>query len=245
MSGHSKWSTIKHKKGATDAKRGKIFTKLIREITVAARAGGGDAESNPRLRTTLIKARMANMPKDNIDRAIKKGTGELEGEEYLELQYEAYAPGGVGLLIEALTENKNRTAAEIRSILNKGNGSLASTGAVSFQFQRKGVIAFDLQQTDFDQLFETALEAGAEDVSDSGEVYSDPSDFEAVLQALEGAGFVQLSAEVQWVADTLLNLGNDEIKKALALIERLEDLDDVQSVASNLAIPEDFDLASL
>ena len=245
MSGHSKWSTIKHKKGATDAKRGKIFTKLIREITVAARAGGGDAESNPRLRTTLIKARMANMPKDNIDRAIKKGTGELEGEEYLELQYEAYAPGGVGLLIEALTENKNRTAAEIRSILNKGNGSLASTGAVSFQFQRKGVIAFDLQQTDFDQLFETALEAGAEDVSDSGEVYSDPSDFEAVLQALEGAGFVQLSAEVQWVADTLLNLGNDEIKKALALIEHLEDLDDVQSVASNLAIPEDFDLASL
>ena len=245
MSGHSKWSTIKHKKGATDAKRGKIFTKLIREITVAARAGGGDAESNPRLRTTLIKARMANMPKDNIDRAIKKGTGELEGEEYLELQYEAYVPGGVGLLIEALTENKNRTAAEIRSILNKGNGSLASAGAVSFQFQRKGVIAFDLQQTDFDQLFETALEAGAEDVSDSGEVYSDPSDFEAVLQALEGAGFVQLSAEVQWVADTLLNLGNDEIKKALALIERLEDLDDVQSVASNLAIPEDFDLASL
>ena len=245
MSGHSKWSTIKHKKGAADAKRGKIFTKLIREITVAARAGGGDAESNPRLRTTLIKARMANMPKDNIDRAIKKGTGELEGEEYQELQYEAYAPGGVGLLIEALTENKNRTAAEIRSILNKGNGSLASAGAVSFQFQRKGVIAFDLQQTDFDQLFETALEAGAEDVSDSGEVYSDPSDFEAVLQALEVAGFVQLSAEVQWVADTLLDLGNDEIKKALALIERLEDLDDVQSVASNLAIPEDFDLASL
>ena len=240
MSGHSKWSTIKHKKGAADAKRGKIFTKLIREITVAARSGGGDAESNPRLRTTLIKARMANMPKDNIDRAIKKGTGELEGEEYLELQYEAYTPGGVGLLIEALTENKNRTAAEIRSILNKGNGSLAGAGAVSFQFQRKGVIAFDLQQSDFERLFEMALEAGAEDVSDSGEVYSDPSDFETVLHALEGAGFVQLSAEVQWVADTLLDLDNDEIKKALALIERLEDLDDVQSVASNLAIPKDF-----
>ena len=241
MSGHSKWSTIKHKKGAADAKRGKIFTKLIREITVAARSGGGDAESNPRLRTTLIKARMANMPKDNIERAIKKGTGELEGEEYLELQYEAYAPGGVGLLIEALTENKNRTAAEIRSILNKGNGSLAGAGAVSFQFQRKGVIAFDLEQSDFEGLFETALEAGAEDVSDSGEVYSDPSDFEAILHALEGAGFAQLSAEVQWVADTLLELDSDETKKALLLIERLEDLDDVQSVASNLAIPEDFE----
>ena len=242
MSGHSKWSTIKHKKGAADAKRGKIFTKLIREITVAARSGGGDAESNPRLRTTLIKARMANMPKDNIERAIKKGTGELEGEEYLELQYEAYAPGGVGLLIEALTENKNRTAAEIRSILHKGNGSLAGAGAVSFQFQRKGVIAFDLEPSDFERLFETALEAGAEDVSDSGEVYSDPSDFEAVLHALEGAGFVQLSAEVQWVADTLLELDSEETKKALLLIERLEDLDDVQSVASNLAIPKDFDL---
>ena len=245
MSGHSKWSTIKHRKGAADAKRGKIFTKLIKELTVAARIGGGDLEGNPRLRAALIKARTANMPKENIDRAIKKGAGELEGASYMELQYEAYAPGGVGLLIEALTENKNRTAADVRSILNKGNGSLAAAGAVSFQFQRKGVIAFDLEQTDPDALFEAALEAGAEDVSDSGEVCTDPADFEDVLAALEAKGFVQLSAEVQWVADNRLDLDHADVKKVLNLIERLEDCDDVQSVASNLEIPEDFDLESM
>ncbi|WGK69657.1 YebC/PmpR family DNA-binding transcriptional regulator [Candidatus Haliotispira prima] len=241
MSGHSKWSTIKHKKGAADAKRGKVFTKLIKEITVAARMGGGDIDSNPRLRTTLIKARTANMPKDNIERAIKKGAGGSEGVEYLELQYEAYAPGGVGLLIEALTENKNRTAADVRSVLGKGNGSLAAAGAVSFQFRRKGVIAFDLEQTDFDKLFEVALEAGAEDVADSGEVYTDPAEFETVLGALEQKNFSWLSAEIEWVADNSLALSHEDTKKVLNLIERLEDCDDVQSVACNLEIPKDFD----
>ncbi len=240
MSGHSKWSTIKHKKGAVDAKRGKLFTKLIKEITVAARIGGGDAESNPRLRAALIKARSSNMPKDNIDRAIKKGSGELEGEEYLELQYEAYAPGGVGLLIEALTESKNRTAADIRSILNKGNGSLTTAGAVSFQFHRKGVIAFDVEQIDFEQLFEIALESGAEDVLDSGEVHTATFDFENVLKALEEKGFSHLFAEIQWVAENCLTLGTEETKKVLNLIEHLEDCDDVQSVASNLYIPSEF-----
>ncbi len=245
MSGHSKWSTIKHRKGAADARRGRLFTKLIKEITVTARMGGGDPEGNPRLRATLIKARTANMPKDNIERAIKKGTGELDGEEYQELQYEAYAPGGVGLLIEALTENKNRSAADIRSILNKGNGSLAAAGAVSFQFQRKGVIAFDPEQVDFDQLFEAALEAGAEDVSDLAEVHTEPTDFEKVLEALESKGFTQVSAEVQWVADNNLSLSHEETRKVLNLIERLEDCDDVQTVASNLKIPEDFDFDSI
>ncbi|MEM9423591.1 MAG: YebC/PmpR family DNA-binding transcriptional regulator, partial [Spirochaetota bacterium] len=243
MSGHSQWSTIKHKKGAADAKRGKLFTKLIKEITVAARLGGGDPEGNPRLRTTLIKARTANMPKENIDRAIKKGIGELDGEEYLTLQYEAYAPGGVGLLIEALTENKNRTAAEVRSILNKANGSLATSGAVSFQFQRKGVLVFE--ECDFDRLFEVALEAGAEDVTDSGEVHTDPADFENVLQSLEEKGFSHLSAEVQWVAENQMALSHDDTRKVLGLIERLEDCDDVQSVASNLAIPQDFDFDAI
>ena len=241
MSGHSKWSTIKHKKGAADAKRGKVFTKLIKEVTVAARLGGGDLEGNPRLRAALIKARTANMPKDNIERAIKKGLGDLEGEEYLELQYEAYAPGGVGLLVEVLTENKNRTAADIRSILHKGNASLAAAGAVSFQFRRKGVIAVDLRQIDFGQLFEVALEAGAEDLTDSGQIYTDPADFENVLTALEQRGFAQLSAEVQWVAENHLTLSREETKKVLNLIERLEDCDDVQSVASTLEIPNDLD----
>lgn len=240
MSGHSKWSTIKHKKGAADAKRGKIFTKLIKEITVAARIGGGDADSNPRLRTTLIKARMANMPKDNIERAIKKGTGDLDGEDYQELQYEAYAPGGVGLLIETLTENKNRTAADVRSTLNKSNGSLATTGAVSFQFQRKGVISFDLEDLDFDQLFEAGLGAGAEDISEDGDVTTEASEFENVMAALEEQGYKPVSAEVQWVPENRILLDSENARKVIALIERLEDLDDVQSVAHNMDVPEDF-----
>ena len=245
MSGHSKWHTIKHKKGAADAKRGKLFTKIIKEITVCARMGGGDLESNAALRTVVLKAKAANMPKDNIEKAIKKGTGDMDGVDYIELQYEAYAPGGVGLLISTLTDNKNRTAADVRSILNKGGGSLAATGSVSYQFNRKGIIAYSSENVDFDSLFETALEAGAEDVSDEDgaiEVITEPGDFEAVLTALQEAGFEQLSADVSMVPDNQVTLDNEATGKVLRLIERLEDNDDVQDVASNLDVPADFEM---
>ena len=169
MSGHNKWSSIKHKKGAQDAKRGKIFTKIIKEITVAARSGGGDPETNPSLRTAVTKAKAENMPKDNIERAIKKGTGELGGVDYIELTYEGYGPGGTAILIEALTDNKNRTAADIRSIFTKQGGNLGETGCVSYLFQRKGIISFDAAQYSEDEILEAALEAGAEDVSSSDE----------------------------------------------------------------------------
>ena len=245
MSGHSKWHTIKHKKGALDAKRGKLFTKIIKEITVAAKMGGGDLESNAALRTVVLKAKAANMPKDNIEKAIKKGTGDLEGVDYVELSYEAYAPGGVGLLISTLTDNKNRTAADVRSILNKGGGSLAATGAVSYQFNRKGVISYSGDDVDFEAVFETALEAGAEDVTDEDgaiEVITDPSEFETVLTALQGAGFKELGAEVTMVPDNTVSLDNEHTGKVLRLIERLEDNDDVQDVASNLDVPADFEM---
>jgi YebC/PmpR family DNA-binding regulatory protein len=245
MSGHSKWHTIKHKKGAIDAKRGKIFTKIIKEITVAARMGGGDPEANPRLRTVLLKAKSANMPKDNIDRAIKKGSGDMDGVDYVELQYEAYAPGGVGLLIDALTENKNRTAADVRSILNKSGGQLAAAGAVSYQFNRKGTIVYNSEDVDFDTLFEAALEAGAEDVSDDSgiiEVITDPSDFGDILEALQAAGFTEEDSEVGMVPDNVVALDVEKTGKVLRLIERLEDCDDVQSVASNLDVPDDFEM---
>ena len=245
MSGHSKWHTIKHKKGAADAKRGKLFTKIIKEITVAAKMGGGDLEANAGLRTVVLKAKAANMPKDNIEKAIKKGTGDLDGVDYVELSYEAYAPGGVGLLISALTDNKNRTAADVRSILNKGGGSLAATGAVSYQFNRKGIISYDGEATDFESLFEAALEAGAEDVTDDDgaiEVVTDPSEFESVLTALQEAGFKEVGAEVTMVPDNTVTLEDEQTGKVLRLIERLEDNDDVQDVASNLDVPADFEM---
>jgi YebC/PmpR family DNA-binding regulatory protein len=245
MSGHSKWASIKHKKGALDAKRGKLFTKIIKEINVAARMGGGDIETNAALRTVVLKAKAANMPKDNIDKAIKKGTGDLDGVDYIELQYEAYAPGGVGLLISTLTDNKNRTAADVRSILSKGGGSLATTGAVSYQFTRKGIIAYSAEEIDFDALFEIALEAGAEDVTNEDgtiEVVTDPADFEAVLTALQEAGFEQLSAEITMISDNTVTLDNEHTAKVLRLIDRLEDNDDVQDVASNLEVPADFEM---
>jgi len=246
MSGHSKWHTIKHKKGAADAKRGKVFTKIIKEITVAARMGGGDIEANPRLRTIVLKAKAANMPKDNIERAIKKGTGDLEGVEYVELQYEAYAPGGVGILIDALTDNKNRTAADVRAILNKNGGQLATTGAVSYQFNRKGVIVYSSENTEFEKLFDAALEAGAEDVKEDDtiiEVYTEAADFADVLEALQAAGFEQESAEVSMVPDNLVELDNEKTGKVLSLLDKLEDNDDVQSVSSNLDIPDDFEMS--
>jgi YebC/PmpR family DNA-binding regulatory protein len=245
MSGHSKWASIKHKKGAVDAKRGKVFTKIIREISIAARLGGGDPEANPRLRTAVLKAKIANMPKDNIDRAIKKGTGDLEGSEYVELTYEAYGPGGVAVLVEAMTDNKNRTAAELRRVLSRAGGNLGESGSVAYLFRRKGLITFDASQYSEDAILEVALEAGAEDVTSADgdiEVLTEPEDFEAVLEALQKAGFEQSSAEVTMIADAYITLSDDKTRQALRLIEALEDHDDVQAVASNLDIPDGFSL---
>ena len=244
MSGHSKWATIKHAKGAADAKRGQIFTKLIKEISIAARMGGGNPEGNPRLRTAVLKARIANMPKDNIERAIKKGTGELEGVSYEELVYEAYAPGGVAIFIEVLTENKNRAAADIRNILTRAGGQLATSGSVSRLFKRQGVFTLDGEKYTEDAVLEAALEGGAEDVSLSEgilEVKSAPEDFEAVLEALQKKNFETMSAEISMVAEVDVSLDNDGTAKVLRLIDKLEENDDVQHVYSNIAIPEGFE----
>ncbi len=243
MSGHSKWASIKHKKGATDAKRGKVFTKIIKEISVAARLGGGDPVANARLRTAILKANSANMPKDNVDRAIKKGTGDLDGVEYSELTYEAYAPGGAALLVDILTDNKNRTAAEIRTTLGKSGGNLGETGCVSYLFKRKGVIALDATQYAEDDIIAIALESGAEDVTNDGEtieVVTDPESFEGVLESLTEGGFEHTVAEVSMVPDATLTLDASKTKKALRLVELLEDNDDVQNVYTNLDIPDGF-----
>jgi YebC/PmpR family DNA-binding regulatory protein len=244
MSGHSKWATIKHAKGAADAKRGQIFTKLIKEISIAARMGGGNPEGNPRLRTAVLKARGANMPKDNIDRAIKKGTGELEGVNYEELTYEAYAPGGVAILIEVLTDNKNRAAADVRNILTRAGGSLATAGSVSRLFTRKGIITLDGEKYTEDQVLEVALEGGAEDVALSDgiiEVTTAPEDFEAVVNALEAKSLETTGAEISMIAEAEVSLDAEGTAKALRLVEKLEDNDDVQNVYSNVEIPEGFE----
>ena len=244
MSGHSKWATIKHAKGAADAKRGKMFTKLIKEISIAARMGGGSPESNPKLRTAIIKARGANMPKDNIDRAIKKGTGELEGVSYEELIYEAYASGGVAVFIEVLTDNKNRAAAEIRNILTKAGGQLATTGSVSRLFKRQGIIILDGEKYTEDDVMEAALEGGAEDISSSEgiiQVTSAPEDFESVVNALQEKEFETISAEISMVAEAEVSLDNDGTAKLLRLVEKLEDSEDVQNVYTNINIPEGFE----
>ena len=245
MSGHSKWASIKHKKGAADAKRGQLFTKIIKEIVVAARLGGGDPEANSRLRAGILKARIANMPKDNIDRAIKKGTGELEGVEYTELTYEVYGPGGTALLIDILTDNKNRTAAEIRYLLSRGGGNLGESGCVSFLFRRMGLIVLDASRNSEDEVLEVALEAGAEDLANTGEsleIITTPEDFETVLNALEAGGFEHTMAEMSNLPDNLISIPEAKIKQALKLIEALEDHDDVQQVSTNLEIPEGFEL---
>jgi YebC/PmpR family DNA-binding regulatory protein len=246
MSGHSKWATIKHAKGAADAKRGQMFTKLIKEISISARMGGGNADGNPRLRTAVLKARAANMPKDNIERAIKKGTGELEGVNYEELVYEAYAPGGVAIFIEVLTDNKNRAAADIRNILTRAGGQLATSGSVSRLFKRLGVITLDGEKYTEDAVMEAALEGGAEDVSASGgiiEVISAPEDFEAVLNVLQTKEFETMSAEISMVADDEISLDIDGTSKALRLIDKLEENEDVQNVYSNISVPENFEAA--
>ena len=242
MSGHSKWSTIKHKKGAADAKRGKIFTKIGKEIMVAVKQGGAAEESNAALRAAIIKARAANMPKDNIDRAIKKASGENDGVVYTPLTYEGYIPGGIALIIETLTDNKNRTAADVRSTLTKNGGSLGTAGSSSYLFQRKGIIS--IQTDEFDKVFEVAGDAGAEDViEDDGyvEVITDPADFEAVNTALTQAGFVAEEAEVKQEPITRVTPDAEGTAKALKLNEKLEDLDDVQAVFSNLEIPDDYE----
>jgi len=244
MSGHSKWATIKHAKGAADAKRGQVFTKLIKEISIAARMGGGNSDSNPRLRTAILKARAANMPKDNIDRAIKKGTGELEGVNYEELVYEAYAHGGVAIFIEVLTDNKNRAAADIRNILQKAGGQLATSGSVSRLFKRMGVITLDGDKYTEEQVMEVAIEGGAEDVSTNDgivEVTTAPEDFEAVLNAIQAKEFETINAQVSMIAEAEVTLDNDGTAKALRLIEKLEDNEDVQNVYSNIAIPDGFE----
>jgi len=245
MSGHSKWSSIKHKKSATDARRGKVFTKITKEISAAARLGGGDEEMNPRLRTVVARAKAANMPRENIERAIRKGLGSVEESHYIELSYEAYAPGGVGLMIEALTDNKNRTTADIRAVLSKSGGQLTSNGSVSYMFNRKGIIVYESANVDYNALFEAALEAGVEDVAEEGdviEVTAAPGEFVDVLEALQSSGFEQLSAEMALVPENSIRLDDEGTTKVLRLIELLEDNDDIQSVASNLDIPDDFEI---
>ena len=241
MSGHSKWATIKHKKGAADAKRGKLFAKLIRQVEVAARAGGGDPESNPTLRTMFQKARDASVPLDTIERAVKRGTGELEGVTYEPVTYEGYAPGGVAVLIEALTDNRNRTSAEIRSVMKKTGGSIAEPGAVSWQFERKGV-AFVPAEVAEDDVMVAALDAGLEDLSAEGDVWRvtcGPSDLPAVRAALEEAGIEVASADVTMVSSTSVELtAADQARAVLKVMDALEDLDYVGDVYANFDIPD-------
>jgi YebC/PmpR family DNA-binding regulatory protein len=242
MSGHSKWATIKHKKGAADAKRGKVFAKLIRQVEVAARQGGGDVASNPTLRTMYQKARDASVPLDTIDRAVKRGTGELEGVTYEQITYEGYGPHGVALLIEVLTDNRNRTGAEIRTLFKKADGSLAEPGAVAWQFERKGSVLVD-RGVDEEELMLAALDAGADDIADDGEAWrvtTPPSDVNAVRAALEEAGMKVTSSDLVMVAANLVPLDSASAAKAvLNLIDVLEDNDDVQAVHANFDISDD------
>jgi YebC/PmpR family DNA-binding regulatory protein len=241
MSGHSKWHTIKHKKGALDAKRGKVFTKLIREMTIAARIGGGDPDSNPRLRTVYDKAKAANMPADNITRAIKKGTGELEGTTYEELQLEGYGPGGVAILVEGTTDNRNRSVSEIRHIFTKHGGNLGGAGSVAYMFKPKGVIAIAADKTTEDRLMEIALDAGAEDIVAEAagfSVYTTPHAFEAVREAIKKAGIEPDDAEVKKIADNTVALEGTKAQQLLKLLEALDDNDDVSNVWDNSDIPD-------
>lgn len=241
MSGHSKWSTIKHKKAAKDARRGKLFTKFIKEITVAARMGGGDAATNPRLRTAVQTARDNSMPNDNIERAIKKGTGELEGVSYEEVSYEGYGPGGAAFLVQAWTDNRNRTVSDIRRLFSKHGGSLGETGCVAWMFDSKGLIVVSRDAVEEEALLGLALEAGAEDVTESDDVFevvTRPEDFAAVRESLDNGKVPMLSAEVAMIPKNTMKLGEREAEQTLSLTEDLEDLDDVQSVAANFDIPD-------
>ncbi|WP_448821622.1 YebC/PmpR family DNA-binding transcriptional regulator [Cetobacterium sp.] len=244
MAGHSKWSNIKHRKGAQDAKRGKLFTKLGKELTIAAKEAGGDPNFNPRLRLAIDKAKAANMPKDNLERAIKKGTGELEGVDYMEIRYEGYGPEGTAFIVEVVTDNKNRSASEVRTAFSRKNGNLGTDGAVSWMFQRKGEIVVAAEGVDADELMMAALEAGAEDVKDEdGEftVLTDPADCNTVSEELKKAGYNVTEAEVAMIPDNKVQITDlDTAKKVMALYEALDDLDDVNDVYSNFDISEEL-----
>ena len=242
MSGHSKWSTIKHKKAALDAKRGKSWSKLVRVITVCARTGGGNVNDNPRLRLAIEKSRDANMPKDTIERAIKKGTGELEGESYEEVTYEGYGPGGVAVLCQALTDNRKRTAPEIKKLFEKSGGNLGTSNCVAWMFTSLGTIVVSTEAVDEEKLMEVALEAGANDVTTSEtvhEVICDVAAFETVKQAVKDAGIEMVSADIGMVADNLITLDLKDAVKVMRLIEGLEDHDDVDGVFANFDLPDD------
>jgi YebC/PmpR family DNA-binding regulatory protein len=248
MSGHSKWHTIKHKKGAADAKRGKIFTRLIKELTVAARAAGGDPDTNPRLRTIVAEAKANNMPRENIERAIRRGTGEEPGVSYEEILYEGYGPGGVALLIQTLTDNKNRTVGEIRHLLAKWNGNLAAENSVAWMFTRKGQVVVEKQKADEETLLTAALDAGADDVNDDGsawEVVSAPEAFEAVRDAIKALGLEPASAEVAMIPQNYVRLQGKDAQQMLKLMEALDDHDDIQHVWANFDIEEKEIEASL
>ena len=243
MSGHSKWSSIKHKKAATDAKRGKIFTKLIKEITVAARGGGGDPDANPRLRTAIANAKIQNMPNETIERGILRGTGQLPGATYEEITYEGYGPKGVAIIVEVVTDNRNRSTADLRFILSKHGGNLGERGCVSWMFDKKGLIVVDKDKADEDELMMIALEAGAEDIkteNDSSEIITAPEDFESVKNAIDEAEIETVLAEVSMIPQTTIKLDGKEARQLLKIMESLEDHDDVQNVYSNFDIPDDI-----
>jgi YebC/PmpR family DNA-binding regulatory protein len=243
MAGHSKWANIRFRKGAQDAKRGKIFTKLIREITIAARAGGGDPASNPRLRLAIDKAKAQSMPKDNWDRAVKRGTGELEGVNYEEIRYEGYGPGGVAVMVDCLSDNRNRTVADVRHAFSKHGGNMGADGSVAYLFSQVGQLSYPAG-SDEEKIMEAAIEAGATDIvtndDASIDVLTAPEDFEAVRTAMRGAGLDPEVAEVTMRASTKADVGADDAESLLKLLEALDDLDDVQNVYSNAEIPEEL-----
>jgi YebC/PmpR family DNA-binding regulatory protein len=243
MSGHSKWATTKHKKAATDAKRGKIFTKIGKEIAVAAKLGGGDPSGNPRLRTAVAKAKSVSMPAENIKRAIQKGTGELPGVSYEEIMYEGYGPGGVAVIVEVLTDNRNRTVSEIRNIFGKSGGNMGEAGCVSWMFHKKGYLVVNRAKSDEDKLMSIALDAGAEDLQTEDEnfvITTPPNDYEKVKKALEDANVTMDVAEVTMVPQTYVKLEGKEAQQMMRLVETLEDNDDVQNVYANFDIPEEI-----
>ena len=242
MAGHSKWANIRHRKAAQDAKRGRIYTKLAREITVAAREGGGDPEFNPRLRSAIEKAKKFNMPKENIERAIKKGTGELEGESFEEVTYEGYAAGGVAVIVKCLTDNRNRTTSEVRHAFSKHGGNLGTSGCVSWMFKRRGVVVVPAKACDEDAMLSVALEAGAEDVVTEGDsyfIYTEPSKLESVKSTVESAGIKVEDAKVEMVPTVTTKVEGETAKKVLKLLIALEELEDVQEVYSNFDMPEE------
>ncbi|NIR18077.1 MAG: YebC/PmpR family DNA-binding transcriptional regulator [Desulfobacterales bacterium] len=242
MSGHSKWASIRHKKGAVDAKRGKIFSKLIKEITVAARLGGGDPEGNPRLRVAIQAAKAQNMPKDNIARAIKKGTGELAGTSYEEYNYEAYGPGGVALMMNCLTDNRNRTIADIKHIFERHGGNLGEPGCVSWIFEKRGLVVFEKNSVEEEKLLDLALEAGAEDIKESEtqfEVLTDPADFESIKKAFDDEGLSYSLAEISMIPQNTVKLEGRDAERVLSLLEALEENDDISHVYANFDIPDE------